>query len=323
MEGIDWRQQSPSGSESQSSSNLVPLAGTRRSRSVEDCEENAYDNILPTSASPLSAASVATTVPSAAVTAATTTTMGLAGQQSIFGTTMAFEASAVSSPLIDGCISGSDGGGGGGGGNVSKRMRRTHPATSISSSSSIESNLWGQARSCATATAATATATAAYDSGDMDTGPDVTLSSYSIDSTAAAAAGVAAVAGVAGAGPRQNSSGKIVFPGVTTYAPTNVRGLEPGKVMLWCRCGLTKSGPWCDGSHVGTSFRPLAWRVPDTPQSVYHICQCRHTQAPPFCDGTHTSIPIKVRLRQEYCHLQAQHLPENKLCEGCGWYPDW
>ena len=51
--------------------------------------------------------------------------------------------------------------------------------------------------------------------------------------------------------------------------------LEPGKEYFWCACGLSKKQvilfflklkktkfikPLCDGSHVGTKFKPLAFK---------------------------------------------------------------
>ncbi len=35
--------------------------------------------------------------------------------------------------------------------------------------------------------------------------------------------------------------------------------LEAGKTYHWCSCGRSKSQPFCDGSHKGTSFEPVAF----------------------------------------------------------------
>jgi len=63
--------------------------------------------------------------------------------------------------------------------------------------------------------------------------------------------------------------------------------LEPG-TYCWCACGRSKSQPFCDGSHEGTDFEPVAFDIAEK-QSVA-LCQCKHTKNPPFCDGTHDSL---------------------------------
>jgi len=64
--------------------------------------------------------------------------------------------------------------------------------------------------------------------------------------------------------------------------------LEPG-VYHYCRCGLSKDGAFCDGSHEGTAFVPKRFTV-DEATSVY-VCMCKHTQNSPFCDGAHKLLP--------------------------------
>jgi len=64
--------------------------------------------------------------------------------------------------------------------------------------------------------------------------------------------------------------------------------LEPG-TYYWCRCGKSKTQPYCDGSHAGTSFEPMEFKI-DQKQQVA-LCQCKHTKGSPFCDGSHRNLP--------------------------------
>ncbi len=61
--------------------------------------------------------------------------------------------------------------------------------------------------------------------------------------------------------------------------------LEKGKEYYFCACGRSKSQPFCDGSHKGTSFTPKAFTA-DKDGDAY-LCACKHSSNLPFCDGTH------------------------------------
>ena len=64
--------------------------------------------------------------------------------------------------------------------------------------------------------------------------------------------------------------------------------VKKGETYYWCACGRSASQPFCDGSHKGTSFTPLAFTA-EKDESVY-LCACKHTKNPPFCDGTHKTL---------------------------------
>ncbi len=53
----------------------------------------------------------------------------------------------------------------------------------------------------------------------------------------------------------------------------------------WCRCGKTKTPPYCDGSHTGSGIEPLEFTA-DGVTSVA-VCTCGLTGNPPHCDGSH------------------------------------
>lgn len=63
--------------------------------------------------------------------------------------------------------------------------------------------------------------------------------------------------------------------------------LEAGQYW-WCSCGLSKKQPFCDGSHKGSAFTPLALKL-EKAQTVW-LCACKQTAKAPFCDGAHKNI---------------------------------
>ena len=71
-----------------------------------------------------------------------------------------------------------------------------------------------------------------------------------------------------------------------------IAGNKPVKVTLskgqeyhFCTCGRSRSQPFCDGSHVGTSFNPKV--IVSEEDGEAYLCACKHSGNSPFCDGTH------------------------------------
>jgi len=64
--------------------------------------------------------------------------------------------------------------------------------------------------------------------------------------------------------------------------------VKEGETYYWCACGHSKNQPFCDGSHQGSSFEPVAFTAEKT--STVYLCGCKQTSHKPFCDGTHQEL---------------------------------
>lgn len=76
-------------------------------------------------------------------------------------------------------------------------------------------------------------------------------------------------------------------PHIAQKAPYPVE-VEAGKTYHWCRCGRSKNQPFCDGSHKGSEFSPIAYTAEKT-ETVW-FCGCKHSGHAPMCDGTHKTL---------------------------------
>jgi CDGSH-type Zn-finger protein len=76
-------------------------------------------------------------------------------------------------------------------------------------------------------------------------------------------------------------------PLVAQKAPFPVQ-VEAGRTYWWCACGRSRTQPFCDGSHKGSTFTPKQFKV-DTAELVY-FCGCKHSARMPLCDGSHKRL---------------------------------
>jgi CDGSH-type Zn-finger protein/mannose-6-phosphate isomerase-like protein (cupin superfamily) len=65
--------------------------------------------------------------------------------------------------------------------------------------------------------------------------------------------------------------------------------VKAGKRYLWCACGRSQTQPFCDGSHAGTEFLPVAFKAERDEDVIF--CGCKQTGTGPFCDGAHSNLP--------------------------------
>jgi CDGSH-type Zn-finger protein len=76
-------------------------------------------------------------------------------------------------------------------------------------------------------------------------------------------------------------------PFVAQKAPYPI-AVEAGKSYYWCSCGQSKAQPFCDGSHKGSEFTPVAFKA-DADKTLY-FCGCKASTHVPFCDGAHNRL---------------------------------
>lgn len=76
-------------------------------------------------------------------------------------------------------------------------------------------------------------------------------------------------------------------PIIVQKAPMPVN-VEAGKTYYWCSCGQSKNQPFCDGSHKGSDFAPVAYKA-EKDGPVY-FCGCKHSKNGALCDGSHSKL---------------------------------
>ena len=79
----------------------------------------------------------------------------------------------------------------------------------------------------------------------------------------------------------------MTSPTVAQKSPYMVE-VEAGKTYHRCVCGNSKKQPFCDGSHKGSLFAPLAYMPAESKQVA--LCGCKQTKNQPMCDGSHKAL---------------------------------
>jgi glutamate synthase domain-containing protein 2/CDGSH-type Zn-finger protein len=88
----------------------------------------------------------------------------------------------------------------------------------------------------------------------------------------------------------------------------NKTQLKKGQEYYFCKCGLSNKQPFCDGSHKGTGFTPMAFTGEEDGDA--YLCACKHTRNPPFCDGSHKQFgPELVGKEGPGQKIEATELP--------------
>ena len=76
-------------------------------------------------------------------------------------------------------------------------------------------------------------------------------------------------------------------PRIAQTSPIPVT-VKAGQTYHWCSCGESKSQPFCDGSHKGTGFAPVAYTA--TKDGPVYFCACKQSGNGVLCDGAHKSL---------------------------------
>ena len=73
-------------------------------------------------------------------------------------------------------------------------------------------------------------------------------------------------------------------PTIADNKPAKI-ALEKDKKYYFCVCGKSSKQPFCDGSHQGSEFTPMAFVCDESKD--YFLCQCKYSNNKPYCDGSH------------------------------------
>ncbi|MCP4767099.1 MAG: hypothetical protein GY875_12595 [Gammaproteobacteria bacterium] len=73
-------------------------------------------------------------------------------------------------------------------------------------------------------------------------------------------------------------------PAIADNKPAKIT-IEKDKKYYFCACGKSRKQPFCDSSHQGGEFTPMAFVCDESKD--YFLCQCKYSANQPYCDGSH------------------------------------
>ena len=85
----------------------------------------------------------------------------------------------------------------------------------------------------------------------------------------------------------QEEEGEFPFPVQAKLGPYEINKVIFGtKNYYWCSCGMSKKQPFCDMSHLGTSFKPIKFSLDEKiTNDTMFMCGCKLSNNAPFCDA--------------------------------------
>ena len=63
--------------------------------------------------------------------------------------------------------------------------------------------------------------------------------------------------------------------------------VKKGEKKAFCACNLSKTGPFCDGSHAKSNSGKTPFIVEFEKDEKVYVCGCQQSGSRPFCDGSH------------------------------------
>lgn len=76
------------------------------------------------------------------------------------------------------------------------------------------------------------------------------------------------------------------FPQQPRIGPYEIKEpIQGAKNYFWCSCGMSRTQPFCDSSHMGSKFKPLKFSIEQMSSDNIFLCGWKLSSTAPFCDG--------------------------------------